>query len=45
MQPRIAGLPFLTFWLFVGVIVTPVVVWLSSLGDPVRRRNWKQGQR
>ncbi|NMP23591.1 DUF3311 domain-containing protein [Sulfobacillus harzensis] len=41
VKPRIAGFPFLTFWMFVGVVLTPVAIWLASLGDPARRRHWK----
>jgi hypothetical protein len=45
VQPRVAGITLLTFWMFVGVILTPVAVWLASRGDPVRRRAGKEKSR
>lgn len=38
VYPRVFGLTFLTFWMLVGVVITPIAVWFASLGDPVHRR-------
>ncbi|HTF49249.1 MAG TPA: DUF3311 domain-containing protein [Pseudonocardia sp.] len=35
VEPIVLGLPFLMFWLFVAVLLTPLFVWLAAKGDPV----------
>ena len=35
VEPVILGLPFLFFWVLVGVLVTPLAIWLASRGDPL----------
>jgi hypothetical protein len=39
VYPRVFGLSFLTFWMFVGVVITPLSIWLASLWDPVHQQN------
>ena len=35
IEPIVLGVPFLLFWLFVAVLLTPLFVWLAANGDPV----------
>lgn len=39
IEPVIAGLPFLVFWILLSVIVTPVAIWLAARGDHRYRSN------
>jgi len=34
IEPRIAGLPFLLFWIVAATVVSPLVIWLVSRLDP-----------
>ena len=34
-DPVILGLPFLFFWVLIGVLVSPLAIWLASRGDPL----------
>jgi hypothetical protein len=34
-DPVILGIPFFAFWCILGVIVTPVSIWLAARGDPL----------
>lgn len=35
------GMPFFTFWMLVGVVATPLAIWLAARFDPLygRKRN------
>lgn len=44
VHPRVFGLTFLTFWMLVGVVITPISVWLASLGDPLQRIRHGKGE-
>jgi hypothetical protein len=34
-DPVILGLPFLFFWVLVGVLASPAAIWLAARGDPL----------
>ncbi|MGI5347635.1 DUF3311 domain-containing protein [Streptomyces sp. CA-250714] len=34
IEPRIAGLPFLLFWILAATVVSPLVIWAVSRLDP-----------
>jgi hypothetical protein len=34
VDPVVLGLPFLFFWVLIGVLVSPLAIWLASRGDP-----------
>lgn len=38
VQPTVAGVPFLFFWLFAATLLTPPLVWLAYRGDRKRER-------
>lgn len=42
IEPRVGGVTFLTFWMFVGVIITPLSVWLASVSDPLHQKGKKK---
>jgi Protein of unknown function (DUF3311) len=33
VDPVVLGLPFLFFWVLIGVLVSPLAIWLASRGD------------
>ena len=35
IHPLIFGVPFFTIWMLVGVVCTPVAVWLAARYDPL----------
>lgn len=35
IDPVILGLPFLAFWVLLGVVLSPLAIWLASRGDPL----------
>jgi hypothetical protein len=39
VDPVIAGLPFLFFWVLVSVLVSPPAIWLAARGDPLYARD------
>lgn len=38
IHPLIFGIPFFTIWMLVGVVCTPVAVWLAARYDPLYGR-------
>ncbi|MBO8186236.1 DUF3311 domain-containing protein [Streptomyces spirodelae] len=38
IEPRIAGLPFLLFWIVAATVVSPLVIWAVSRLDPAFRQ-------
>ncbi|MFE9382143.1 DUF3311 domain-containing protein [Streptomyces sp. NPDC007025] len=34
IEPRVAGLPFLLFWIVAATVVSPLVIWAVSRLDP-----------
>ena len=34
VDPVILGLPFLAFWVLIGVVLSPLAIWLAARGDP-----------
>jgi hypothetical protein len=39
IDPVILGLPFLFFWALVGVLLSPLAIWLAARGDPLYARD------
>jgi hypothetical protein len=39
IDPVVLGLPFLFFWVLIGVLVSPAAIWLASRGDPLFTAN------
>jgi hypothetical protein len=39
VDPVVLGLPFLFFWVVIGVLLSPAAIWLASRGDPVFAAN------
>ena len=37
VDPTVAGLPFLAFWMLLATLATPALVWLAYRGDRARR--------
>ena len=35
IDPVILGVPFLAFWVFIAVILSPLAIWLASRRDPL----------
>ncbi len=35
IDPVILGVPFLAFWVFIAVILSPLAIWLASRKDPL----------
>jgi membrane protein required for beta-lactamase induction len=35
IDPVIWGLPFLVVWVLIGVVLSPLAIWLASRGDPL----------
>jgi len=35
IDPVILGVPFLAFWVFIAVILSPLAIWLASRSDPL----------
>ncbi|MEU7317300.1 DUF3311 domain-containing protein [Streptomyces sp. NPDC007083] len=34
IEPRVAGLPFLLFWIVAATVLSPLVIWVVSRLDP-----------
>jgi hypothetical protein len=34
VDPVVLGLPFLFFWVLIGVLLSPLAIWLALRGDP-----------
>ena len=45
IHPLIFGVPFFTFWMLVGVVCTPIAIWLAALFDPLYGRRNDRGGR
>lgn len=43
IEPVILGVPFLAFWVFVAVILSPLAIWLASRKDPLFARDEPEG--
>ena len=39
VDPVVLGLPFLYFWVLIGVLLSPLAIWLASRGDPLFAAN------
>ena len=39
VDPVVLGLPFLFFWVLIGVLLSPLAIWLASRGDPMFAAN------
>ena len=35
IDPVVLGLPFLAFWVLIGVILSPLAIWLAARNDPL----------
>ena len=45
IDPVILGLPFLAFWVLVGVILSPLAIWLAARSDPLFKADEPEAHR